>query len=133
MLPTSYNTSKFWNLDDIFDVFSYKSSTGSVNVSEDKEKYSLEFNIAGMNKDNINISIEDGVLKVKGNVEDKEEDNSTNCHRSEFTSKSFERTFQLPEDVTDEINASAKKGILVVEIPKRKYPEKDKFKQIEIK
>ena len=134
MLPTkTWNKGLFWNLDDIFDVFSYKDSMGSVNISEDESKYLLEFNVAGMNKENIEVSIEDGVLNVEGHLEEKEEKETKNYHRREFQSASFKRSFQLPEGVTDAIEAKVKKGILVVELPKVALPEREKSKRIEIK
>lgn len=136
MYLTNYNKGKdFWNFDDLFSIFNYKSSTGAVNVSEDDEKYTIEVNIAGMNKEDVDISVDDGYLKIKGHVEEKVEDKDKNYYRSEFKSESFERSFQLPENFSelDEITASAKEGILVIELPKRELPAKEKFKQIEIK
>lgn len=107
----------------------------ALNVKEDDNELLLEFRVPGMNKEDIHLDYNDGILTVSGERnEEREEKDKDKYVRREFSSYSFQRSFELPEDRYDVINAQAayKDGILEVTLPKKE--QKDKVsRKIEVK
>lgn len=107
----------------------------ALNVREDDRQLALEFRVPGMEKENIRLDYNNGVLTVSGERnEEKEEKDKDKYLRREFCSYSFARSFELPEDRYDVENAQAtyKDGILEVTLPKKE--QKDKVsRKIEVK
>ena len=109
----------------------------SVDVHEDEKTITLEAEIAGVKKEDIKVSINDGnvlVLKGKKSRENKTEDekDGTTFLRVERSFGEFTRSFMLPENVdTDSINAEFKDGLLKVTLDK-KEPEKPKELEVKI-
>ncbi len=109
----------------------------SIDVHEDEKQITLEAEIAGVKKDDIKVSINDGnVLVLKGtkNRENKTEDekDGTTFLRVERSFGEFTRSFMLPDNVdTDSINAEFKDGLLKVTLDK-KEPEKPKELEVDI-
>lgn len=93
------------------------------------ERYSLEFAVAGFNKDQIDISVEKGVLCVCG--EQTEEAADINYLHKGIAARKFVRKFQLPEYV-EIYDAKLENGILSIDLVKE-IPEEQKPRKIEIK
>ncbi len=105
----------------------------SVDVKEKKDKILVKAEIPGMNKEDVNISLEDDTLVIKGEKrhEEKKEDKDEGYYYRECSYGSFQRAINLPSKVKDDkIDASYKDGVLTVTLPKA---EETKTKQIEIK
>jgi HSP20 family protein len=100
------------------EVPTFNRSTPATNVSETKEKFSLEIAAPGMNKEKMKINVEGNLLTVSGENEVNEQ--KENYTRKEFSFNSFKRTFTLPENI-DSVNITAEyiNGILNVNIPKK--------------
>lgn len=76
--------------------------------------------LPGVDADHVQISVDHGVLTMRGRTEAHAPDGYEALHR-EFASADFERSFTLPNDVDpDQINASVKHGVLRLELPKVK-------------
>jgi HSP20 family protein len=91
----------------------------SVDVSEDKDNVIIKAEMPGMNKDDVKISIQDGVLTLKGEKRQEKEEKDKNYHRIERNYGSFCRSFQLPTSVkSDKVKASYKDGVLSIALPK---------------
>lgn len=107
----------------------------ALNVREDEKELALELRVPGMKKEDIHLDYKDGILTISGERnEEKEEKDKDKYLRREFSSYSFNRSFELPEDRYDVANAQAayKDGILEVTLPKKE--QKDKVsRQIEVK
>lgn len=107
----------------------------ALNVKEDENELALELRVPGMNKENIHLDYQDGVLTISGERnEEREEKDKDKYLRREFSSYSFHRSFELPEDRYDVAKAEAayKDGILEVTLPKKE--QKDKVsRRIEVK
>lgn len=107
----------------------------ALNVKEDEKELALELRVPGMKKEDIHLDYKDGILTISGERnEEKEERDKDKYLRREFTSYSFHRSFELPEDRYDVANAQAayRDGILEVTLPKKE--QKDKVsRQIEVK
>lgn len=102
-----------------------------VDVRETKDAYEVLADLPGLDKKDINISLHDNVLTVKGErkSEDKKEDE--NQHYYERAYGSFSRSFRLPEKVQDkDIKAEYKDGVLRITLVKA---EEAKPRLIEIK
>ena len=111
-----FKNDPFFNLvDDLIESSKSKLvSSGYVQFfkSEDESDYKLEFVVPSLTKEDISISLEENLLKVKY---EKSEDSTLNFINS------FERVFSLPEDINDKkIDAKVLNGILTITIPKQK-------------
>jgi HSP20 family protein len=103
----------------------------SVDIIEGKEEISIEAELAGMNIEDVNVSIENNVITVSGERKFENKDESENYHRVERSYGTFTRSFTLPRNVvSDEAKADFKNGILRVTLPKK---EEAKARKIEIK
>jgi len=102
-----------------------------VDVIETKEEVIVLVEIGGMKQKDLNISLSDNILMIRGERKEREIENIS-CYRSmEINFGMFERNIYLPETVDSEsIIASYKNGILEIRIKKK--DEKIKGKQIKI-
>lgn len=95
--------------------------TPACNIVEKKDRYSIEVEIPGIEPDDIDIEIDNRVLKIKGErkQENEHKDEETEVHTIEHSYGSFMRSFSLPEGIDeDNITAHDKNGILFIDIPK---------------
>ncbi|SVE38375.1 uncharacterized protein METZ01_LOCUS491229, partial [marine metagenome] len=82
--------------------------------------------IPGLNKKQLNVDVEDGVLTISGDKHSTFEDEGAKVIRRELKQSSFKRSFELGELLDgDKIAANFKDGVLSVSIPKTE-PEKPK-------
>lgn len=104
--------------------------TPRVDIYEEENTIVLKAELPGVEKDNIVVDVKDGVLTLKGERPSGSDVEEENYYRRERTFGSFERLFNLPENVdAEKITADYKDGILKVGIPR---PEKIKPKQITV-
>lgn len=102
-----------------------------VDIRETEDALFLTAELPGLSKDDVEITIEDHVLSLRGERKLEKDLHKENYHRIERSYGSFSRTFSLPTNVrTDEVNASFRDGVLHVEIPKA---EEAKPRKITIK
>lgn len=102
----------------------------SIDVSETDDKFLISAELPGMSKDDININLENNRLSISGERSFEKEDKGKKYHRVETKYGSFERSFQLPDNVDqDSISASYENGLLEISIQKS---EEEVKKQIEI-
>lgn len=92
----------------------------AVDIKEEDDKFVILADIPGVKPENIEVSMEAGVLTVKGEKESESKTEKEGYKRVERTSGSFYRRFSLPDSADgDAINASCKLGVLEIVIPKR--------------
>jgi len=102
-----------------------------MDIVEDKDGYRLVADLPGMNKDDINITYEDGVLTVTGERKVVEEQKEESYHLNERVYGKFTRSFSIGGALqADKIHAAFKDGVLTIHLPKA---EEAKPKKIEIK
>lgn len=88
-------------------------------VSEDANSIRISMELAGVNPDDVRISLENNVLTVRGEKQQEEEESDDRVHRIERIYGMFQRTFVLPNTVDPErIEARYENGVLTVSIPK---------------
>jgi HSP20 family protein len=102
-----------------------------VDVEETTDAIIIRADLPGMDKSDINISVENRELTIRGERKNEVDEAKSNFHRVERTYGSFRRTFSLPANVqADKVDATYKDGVLEVSVPKA---EAVKPKAIEIK
>lgn len=95
-----------------------------LNIQESKEGYHIEAELPGVKKEEVEISMKDDVLIIKGEKRSFNEERKDQYHRVERSHGSFYRSIQMPKDVDREkINAELKDGILKVDIMKSSIKE----------
>jgi HSP20 family protein len=91
----------------------------AVDVYQDKDKVYVETQLAGIDPEKVDISIENDVLIIKGESEKKSEVEDKNYYRKEIKRGSFYRSVPLPTHVIGEkASAEATNGILKISVPK---------------
>jgi HSP20 family protein len=102
-----------------------------VDIYEKDNKIYIRMDISEIKPEDIDISIVDNTMKIKGERKMTEEVKEENYYRMERRYGSFERMIELPVSVKmDDIEATYKNGVLHVELPKA---EESKAKEIKIK
>jgi HSP20 family protein len=103
-----------------------------VNVYEYDDKVGIVAEIPGLDKKQLSVEVEEGVLTISGDKHAIHEEDGAKVLRRELKASSFNRSFELGELLDGEsIKASFKDGILSVEIPKTE-PEKPKKTSVKI-
>mgnify|MGYP001031072168 FL=1 len=102
----------------------------AMNVWTDEDSAIVTAELPGVNLDNIDISVENDVLTLRGERQRDEEEGVT-YHRRERRYGSFVRTFQMPFRVdAEQVDATFKNGVLNIVLPRA---EEDKPKRITVK
>jgi len=102
----------------------------AVDISEDDNNVEVRCDLPGVKKDDIDISVSDNLLTIKGEKRDEKEEKEDSYYRRESWSGSFQRTVALPDSADpDKAKAEMKDGILTLTMPKR---EEKKRKQIKV-
>jgi len=105
--------------------------TPSVDISETENEYQIKAEIPDVKKEDVKVTLEDGVLTIQGERKHEKEERGKKYHRIERSYGSFVRTFSLPDVIDDEkVMAEFKDGVLNLHLPKS---EKAKPKAIEVK
>ena len=100
-----------------------------VDIDETEDAFVVKAELPGVEKDDVTVNIDNGILTIKG--EKKIETEDKKHHRVECTYGSFVRSFTLPQEIkAEKIEAEYKNGVLTLTIPKS---EEVKPQQIEVK
>ena len=104
-------------------------------IKEKGDKYLLEVDLPGYEKEDIKIEIEDGYLTVHASMNkniDESDKDSKYVHKERYVGE-CSRSFYVGEDIKEEdIKASFKNGTLKLELPKKEMKKEDSKKYIEI-
>jgi len=104
----------------------------SADISETEREYVIRAELPAVKKEDVQVTVDGGMITVKGERKQHKEDKSEKFHRVESFYGSFERSFSLPDNVNaDAIRCESKDGILSVHIPKTET-QKNKPKQISV-
>ena len=102
-----------------------------VNVYEYDDKIGIVAEIPGLDKKNVSVDVEDGVLTISGDKHGLEDDGGK-CITRELKQSSFKRSFNLGDHLDgNDVSANFKDGMLSISIPK-KEPEQPKKTSIKI-
>lgn len=102
-----------------------------VDIVEQDDKVLIRADMPGLEKDNIKVIVNDGLLTIEGSREEKRDEKSKGFVRTERFAGTFARSFNLPAWAdASKIDANYKNGVLEVTVPKT---EKARPKEIDIK
>ncbi|MEI7918604.1 MAG: Hsp20/alpha crystallin family protein [Candidatus Saccharibacteria bacterium] len=91
----------------------------AVDVYETEDKLVVKARTAGVNKEELDVSISDGILTISGTLSSGDESDATNWHIQECYWGEFNRTLALPVSVKeDEVEAVLKDGVLTISFSK---------------
>jgi HSP20 family protein len=95
-------------------------------VIETKDEYKVSMDMPGVEEKDVDVSLDNGVLKITGKKEHEKETKDAKVHRIERSYGSFKKTIQLPDNVLkDKVEAHFKNGVLKVIIPKTEESKKE--------
>jgi len=116
-------------LDSLFD----SSLTGwlpALDVHENKDNFTVRVELPGFKREDIQVSLQDGVLTISGERKEEKVSEETEVHRQERYYGKFSRALTLPTAVAaDKVKATYKDGVLTITLPKA---EEAKPKQIDV-
>lgn len=105
----------------------------AVDIVEKDKAYEVKADLPGLDEKNVEVKVVDGTLTIKGEKQEEKEEKKKDYYLHERHFGSFERTFRVPDSVdADKIEASFKKGVLTVTLPKKPEARKPE-KKIEVK
>lgn len=103
----------------------------TVDISETEAEYQIKAELPEVKKEDVKVTVEDGVLTIQGERRHEAEEKGKKFHRVERSYGSFVRSFTLPDHVDDaKVKAEYKDGVLHLHLPKS---EKAKPKAIDVK
>ena len=104
--------------------------TPVADITEDEKEYLIKAELPEMKKEEVKVTVENGVLTISGERKFEKEEKKKKYHRVERGYGTFMRSFNLPEDAdANKVKAEFKNGLLTVHLPKS---EKAKPKEIEV-
>ncbi len=107
--------------------------TPKLDVTETDEAIEVHAELPGMEEKDIEVSLLDNVLTLEGEKKHEKETKEKNYHRVERSFGKFQRRVALPAEVqSDKVDATFKKGVLTVRLPKTEKAKKD-VKKISVK
>jgi len=102
----------------------------ALDVSENEKEIIVKAELPGLDPADLDITLNRGVLTIKGEKKFEDEEKKDNYHRIERSYGAFARSITLPAEVReDQITAKCDKGVLIVTLPKE---EASKTKKIEV-
>jgi len=105
----------------------------AVDIVEKEKAFEITAELPGLDEKNIEVKLANGGLTIKGEKQEEKEETKKDYHLHERSFGAFERYFAMPESVdADKIDASFKKGVLTVTLPKKPEAIKPE-KKIEVK
>jgi len=104
----------------------------SADISETDKEFLIRAELPAVKKEDVQVTVHDGLITIKGERRQEQEDKSEKYHRVERYYGSFSRSFGLPDSINaDAIRCESKDGVLIVHVPKREVAQKQP-KQIRV-
>ncbi len=105
----------------------------NLNVSENDKEVEVTAEVAGMDEKDVDVTLKDDILTIKGEKKQEKEDEGKDYYHQERSYGSFQRSLHIPCEIdSDEIDASFKKGVLKITLPKSAKAQEN-VRRIEVK
>jgi len=92
----------------------------AADVSETEGEYLIKADLPEVRKEDVSITVQDGVLTLSGERRQEKREDSEKLHRVERAFGSFARRFALPENADEQgIRAESRDGVILIHIPKQ--------------
>ena len=122
---------RFFEEDFLMPAFPKMKADLAIDIYEKDNNIIAEMQVPGVDPKDIDVSVEDGYLKISGSRKEEKEEKKKNYYRKEIKKGSFERAVRLPAEVLGEkAEADYKDGMIIITIPKAK---KTKAKKITVR
>lgn len=110
-----------------------RAAVPAANVTERDKDFLVEMAVPGMEKKDFKVEVENNMISISAEKEEKNEEKESGNTRREFSYNSFCRCFTLPENsIADKISSKYENGILSIEIPKKEVTVSKIAKQIAV-
>jgi HSP20 family protein len=91
----------------------------AVDVVDKGTSYQITAELPGLDEKNVEVTVADNLLTIKGEKKEESEDRKKGYYRSERSFGAFQRSFELPDSIDQgKIEASFQKGVLTIALPK---------------
>jgi HSP20 family protein len=116
-----------------FDVAPAWPANPAVDIAENDKAFEITAELPGLDEKDVEVKVANGAVTITGSKTEEKEEKNKNYHLQERRFGSFQRYFSVPDGVdADKIEASFRKGVLTVTMPKKPEAQKAE-KKIEIK
>lgn len=89
-------------------------------ASSSDDGYSISMEVPGVNEDDLELTVEDGIVTIRGEKRTSKEEKGETWYFSERQYGAFTRSFRLPPDADEEgVDANLKDGVLTVKLPRK--------------
>lgn len=103
-------------------------------VSESEKAFEVIAELPGLNEKDVEVTLANGLLTVRGEKQDTREKTGNNFAVSERRYGSFERSFRLPEGIDEEkVTSRFENGVLTLTLPRRQAVQPQTPRKIEVK
>jgi HSP20 family protein len=136
LMPSTSLFDEFLNLNwpssDLFNMKGLTKGIPAANIKEEEKEFQIELAIPGFTKRDVHVNLDENVLQIFGETEEKSEKDDENYARKEFSYNSFKRSFVIPDSIDkDKIEAECKEGILRIMLPKKESSSRE-TKEIDV-
>jgi HSP20 family protein len=122
---SAFNAEPFWR--------EFSAAVPAVDIVEKDNAYEITADLPGIDEKHVEVQVSNGNLTIKGEKAEQKEQKKKDYYLQERHFGSFERTFGVPENLdADKIEATFKKGVLTVMLPKKADAQKP-MKKIDVK
>lgn len=113
--------------------WSHSEVTPRVDETEDEKAFHVRVELPGMDREDVDITLSNGMLTVRGEKKREEEEKGKDFYRKERSFGAFRRTLPIPAEVDEKrIEASFSKGVLSIDLPKTESA-RSKITHIDVK
>ncbi len=105
-----------------------------MNIRENAESFTIEVAAPGLARENFTVNLDGNQLLISSELKEEKNESGDKYSRREFSYRSFERSFSLPEESVDgdKISAKYNDGIVLITLPKKEEIKPRPAKTIEI-
>ena len=130
---TSVFGPRIWDLDNEFFDFDLVPNFPPVNIIENGKDFKIEMAAPGLEKKDFKVSVDNGILNIKGEKEEEKKEEKESYRRKEYSYNSFSRSLRLPDNcITDKIDAKYENGVLSISLPKKEITPVKAPKEIKV-
>ncbi len=130
---TSVFGPRIWDFDNEFFDFDLVPNFPPVNIIENGKDFKIEMAAPGLEKKDFKVSVDNGILNIKGEKEEEKKEEKESYRRKEYSYNSFSRSLRLPDNcITDKIDAKYENGVLSISLPKKEITPVKAPKEIKV-
>ena len=107
------------------EAWGFEAVSPRVDETEDDKAFHIRVELPGMDKEDVDVALAEGLLTIRGEKKQEEEEKGKDFYRKERSFGTFRRTLPIPGEVDEsKIDATFKKGVLCIDLPKTEEAQK---------